>query len=178
MSLDYNSETRFGILSSRLIFWTPKWKEGYNFIFDPHCNFTSLVASGRVGMEFLEKWNMSICFHGYRHDKIIRAPRNVSSGTYTLVLMDSGLIVLLSLLFAHVLWGSSYVEFSQGDLVIFKSWKRPTSTAYASIVMNQSNLWLQVYLINMIWFYSWPEQKLRSKSIGHRTRFELLWIKK
>ena len=36
------------------------------YLFRPPCNSKTLVATGRVGMKILEKWNMSICIQKYR----------------------------------------------------------------------------------------------------------------
>ena len=52
MLSNFNSETRLRILSPRRIFQTPKCKGlKKTLFFDPHCNFKSLLARGRVGMK-------------------------------------------------------------------------------------------------------------------------------
>ena len=73
MSSNFNSDTRFGTLSSKRIFKTPNERIANNLFFDPHCDFKTLVARGKVEMK-IKKNESCQCVSIYTgHDKIIGA---------------------------------------------------------------------------------------------------------
>ena len=65
MLSNLNSETDLEFSHQGASF-TPQNERHYNTLcFDPHGNFKTLVAGGRVGMKILDKKNIPMCFRRY-----------------------------------------------------------------------------------------------------------------